>query len=147
MAMTSKDVLDDLRAQGFAAGVLYADDVAKILGKTRGAVYSLKADEGLPFPIIDVGGRPAVSIYAAAAILAGEQPPLTKPAAPDPTAPPAVGAPKRKRPDLGALRRSAALAFDFYAALDAELERIELDEFTPEAEQTNADIGRENQPR
>lgn len=143
MPMTSKDVLDDLRAQGFAASVLYANDIAKILGKTRGAVYSLKADEGLPFPIIEVGGRPAVSIYAAAAVLAGEQPPASKPSIPDPAAPTPMPAPKRKRADLGALRRSAALAFDFYAQLDAELERVELGNTALIAERTTLDLGRD----
>lgn len=141
--MTSKDVLDDLRVQGFAASVLYADDIAKILGKTRGAVYSLKADEGLPFPVIEVGGRPAVSIYAVAAVLAGEQPPASKPSAPDPAAPAPVPAPKRKRADLGALRRSAALAFDFYAQLDAALERMELSEAVLMAERDNKAMGRQ----
>jgi hypothetical protein len=141
--MNSQAILNDLRATfGPAKSVLYADEVAQVLGKTTSAVYSLLSREGLPFPVIEVGGRPAVSIYAVAAILAGEQTPSAKQVVPDPSVPPALAAPKRKRADLGTLRRSAALAFDFFAALDAELERIELDTEAREATLTNADLDR-----
>ena len=145
--MSFEAVLNDLRAIfGPAKSVLYAADIAQILGKSVSAVYSLKADGGLPFPVIEVGGRPAVSIYEAAGVLSGQQPPASKPAPPNPTAAPAIKT-KRPRPDLGALRRSAALAFDFFSELDAALERIELDDAALETEQTSADLGRESQPR
>jgi hypothetical protein len=144
--MDSKVILADLRERyGAAKTVLYADELAELLGKTRNAIYALNERDGLPFPVIEVGGRPAVSIYAAASVLAGEQLPPTKTPKSDPTAVPAVPPPKRKRANLGSIMRAAALQRDFFAELFHEFECIELmDEIAGgEVLPTNAELGRD----
>lgn len=119
--MDSTLILKDLQATYGPRKVLYSDDVAAILGKSVGAVYSMKSKDGFPLPIIEVGGRPGVSIYAMADWLADGA--HTKPKASTSKAPP-LAPPKRKRESLGKFLRGLRTQRNFLAELDAEVERL-----------------------
>jgi predicted DNA-binding transcriptional regulator AlpA len=66
------EILADLRQQfGEKKSVLYADELAQVLGKSTKAIYDLKNRGGLPVPVLPGEGRPCVSIHAVADWLAG----------------------------------------------------------------------------
>lgn len=64
-------ILKDLRQQFGKKSVLYAEDIAEVLGISLSASYSLKSRGGLNLPVVETGGRAGVSIYAVAEWLAG----------------------------------------------------------------------------
>ena len=69
--MDKSEILADLRQQfGEKKSVLYADELAQVLGKSTKAIYDLKNRGGLPVPVLPGEGRPCVSIHAVADWLA-----------------------------------------------------------------------------
>ena len=61
--MDSATILADLRQQfGNKRGVLYAEDLAEIFGRSEQALANLRHRGGFPLSIKPVGGRPTVSI-------------------------------------------------------------------------------------
>lgn len=126
--MTPELVLKDLREQFGQRSVLYSEDLAALLGKSVAAVDSLRSRGGFPLPIIQVGGRPAVSIHAVADWLVGETP-AEAPRKPRKAAvqPAPVPAPKRASESLGKYLLSVRLQREFLFELDAEIERILLE--------------------
>ncbi len=121
-------ILADLREQfGAKKTVLYADELADALGKTVDAIYSLTARDGLPVPILVVGGRPAASIYAVADWLAGNSVKAKK-CKPTPSSASSVPEPKRKRPSLGkyllALQVQQGFLAELHAAIQSNLASV-----------------------
>jgi hypothetical protein len=119
--MDSAAVLKDLREQFGPKSVLYSEDIAALLGKSRAAVESLRARGGFPVPVIQVGGRPAVSIHAMADFLSGKAP---QPVALPSKGSPAVQAPKRAGESLGKYLLSVRIQREFLFELDAEIEKL-----------------------
>ncbi len=120
--MDSTLILADLREQfGAKKTVLYADELADALGKSVDAIYSLTARDGLPVPILVVGGRPAASIYAVAEWLAGnavkakKSKQVTSPAT-------SIPEPKRKRASLGKYLLALQVQQGFLAELHAAIQ-------------------------
>jgi hypothetical protein len=115
-------ILADLREQfGAKKTVLYADELAEALGKTVDAIYSLTARDGLPVPILVVGGRPAASIYAVADWLAGNAVKAKK-SKPAPSTAVSIPEPKRKRASLGKYLLALQVQQAFLAELHAEIQ-------------------------
>ncbi len=115
-------ILADLREQfGAKKTVLYADELAEALGKTVDAIYSLTARDGLPVPILVVGGRPAASIYAVADWLAGNAVKAKKSKAAQSTAV-SIPEPKRKRASLGKYLLALQVQQGFLAELHAAIQ-------------------------
>ena len=96
-AMDKSEILADLRKQFGPGAYLYAKDIAVVLNMPSvGAVYEhIKRNGGLPWPIKWIGKRPAVSIYAVASSMAGEDMPVAKAKEPVPGKP-VLPAPKHK---------------------------------------------------
>lgn len=135
-------ILADLRSRHGDKSVLTASDIAKELGRSTDAVYSLNARGDLPFPLLEDTKTPCASIYAVADWLAGKSTAPKK--SPAKTTAPAAAAPdrSRKRESLAkyilAVKRQRDFFDEFYPALEAELLALEAAETT----QTNADLGR-----
>ncbi len=125
--MDREAVVKDLRDQFGRKSVLYADEIAELLGKSEQALANLKHRHGLPFPVKKVGGRPAVSIYDVADWLVGEpadrRTPEPKQA---PGSPPCVPSPARRRASLGKALLALRTQCDFLANVFAGLEAISL---------------------
>lgn len=96
--MDKAEILANLRQQFGPGSYLYARDIAVLLNSPSvGAVYErMKRVGGLPWPIVMVGKRPAVSIYAVAASLAGEDTPIAKKSKQPEPGKPVLPAPKHK---------------------------------------------------
>lgn len=122
--MDTKEILADLRARFGDVTVLYAKDIAVLLGSpSTGAVYELIRRGGLPFPVRPIGGRPAASIYDVAAWLTGDAEPRPKAAAPKEKA--TLPTPKYKVGN--AMAKAMALLrgqCNFLSQVEAELNKI-----------------------
>jgi hypothetical protein len=69
--MTPDQALNDLRREfGLGRGVLYAKDIAVLLGKSRKATANLISRNSLPFEVKKVGGLRCANIYDVADWLA-----------------------------------------------------------------------------
>ena len=125
--MDKQAILADLRAQFGKKSVLYAADLAELLGKSEQALANLRHRGGLTLPVKPVGGRPAVSIYAVVDWLADGEPIAPKSAKAAPKGSPPISTPARMRASLG----KALLAFrtqrDFLEDTFSRLEAIQLD--------------------
>ena len=120
--MDSTLILADLREQfGAKKTVLYADELAEALGKSVDAIYSLTARDGLPVPILVVGGRPAASIYAVADWLSGNAVRAKKSKVASSTSV-SIPEPKRKRASLGKYLLALQVQQGFLAELHAAIQ-------------------------
>ena len=122
--MDTSLILKDLRTQFPKQSVLYSDDIAALLGKSVAAADALKGRGGFPLPILEVGGRPAVSIYAVADWLAGGAIPKSRA---EQSKAPAPQTPKRRRESLGKYLLGLQVQRDFLGALTANIERLIID--------------------
>lgn len=129
-------ILKDLRSQfGAKKSVLYADEIASLLGKSEQALANLKARGGLPFPVSKVGGRLCASIYDVADWLAGDTPSAAPSSAKTPPGkPPAVPKPATRRASLGKSLLALKSQIDFLSAVFAGLEAISLSAGVPDGE-------------
>ena len=134
-------ILADLRSRHGDKSVLNAADIARELGRTVDAVYSLKGRDGLPFPLLPDASGPCASIYAVAEWLEG-------PTSKEKTKPDGVSAnsgvpePKRKRESLEKYLMAVRRQREFITEFELELEKIIVELNTNATELTNADIGR-----
>ena len=121
--MDAKAILADLREQFGRQNVLYADDLAELLGKSKQALANLIHRGGLPLTIKKVGGRLCVSIYDVAEWLAngGEAP---KKAANAINLPAPLPTPARHRQSLGKGLLALQMQRDFLSELSQRLEAI-----------------------
>ena len=121
-------ILADLRSRYGDKSVLSAADIARELGRTIEAIYSLHARGGWPFPDLENSTVPCASIYAVAEWLAG----LTEPKATKKTKhsePVPVFEPKsRKRESLGKYLMTVKRQQDFLREFSAEIEAIILED-------------------
>ena len=164
--MDEAQIAKDLKEQFGGRSVLYPADVAVVLGKTESAVASMKWRGGFPVPVILVGGRHAVSVYAMARWLArgedeseedssGEE--KTKPQETVPEAAisfPAVSSKhggKRDHKSLGKMLIGLRGQREFLAQLDAEIEAeilaAEADESAAEALERESGGGDSAEPQ
>ncbi len=121
--MDTSLILADLRQQFGQQSVLYPEDVAALLGKTVGAVASLRHRGGFPLPVTEVGGRPAVSIYDVADWLGNG----SKTAAKTPSKAPPLPPPANRRQSLGNALLGFQMQRDFIASLCRETEALLLE--------------------
>ncbi len=68
--MSVELVLEDLKKRYGDRKVLYARDIAEIIGESPSRVQRLLRARSLPFPVIHVGRHNGVSLYAVAQWLA-----------------------------------------------------------------------------
>lgn len=73
MSASFQEILADLRADFPGRQVLFAEDIAKVLGKTKAAVDRMRDRGTLQVHWSAIGGRLAVNIRDFAAFLAGPQ--------------------------------------------------------------------------
>lgn len=140
--MEKAEIVRDLREQFGLVSVLYAEQLAQVLGKSTDAVYALHKRKGLPFRVLLVGGRPAVSLLGVAEWLAeGGDTDEEEPRETSSGAPP-IPRPKRKQEELGGFLRNLVVQRNFLADLHSEIERIVLHVEAGEADISNEDIGR-----
>ena len=136
-----KEILDALLKEHGGAKVLYAKDVAKELGKpSAAAARALMNSDGCPLPVKHVGGRPAVTVFDMATWLAGEPVNSTQKTTvadinhvnhTDVSTAPLAG-PRTPRESLGKYLVTLRGQREFLFELDAEIERLILDDATPE---------------
>lgn len=139
--MDKNEILADLRQQfGEKKSVLYADELAQVLGKSTKAIYDLKNRGGLPVPVLPGEGRPCVSIHAVADWLAGgssaaypgrEGGILLAPA--ENALQPARKPKKATHQSMAAYLSTLRGQMDFLHQLHSEMERIIIDEESREA--------------
>jgi hypothetical protein len=124
--MDRDSVLRELRGQFGRKSVLYADDLAALLGKTEQALANLRHRGCLPFPIKKVGNRPAASIYDVADWLADESSDEDTKAKSKktPAGPAPVPSPARHRASLGKALLALRTQRDFLEAVFTHLEEI-----------------------
>lgn len=124
-------ILADLRTKPYGKGaLLYAADIAQELKSTPGAVYKLLDRGSLGVEVLEMGGRPAVSVHEWVDFLAGDL--TSKSKKPKKAAAPELAAPALPKPKYK-VNKDIAKAMsllrgqrDFYAQVEAELERLEL---------------------
>ena len=129
--MTKEETLADLRKTfGTVKSVLYAAELAQVMGLTTKAIYGLKDREGMPVPILPGTGRPCVSIHAVVDWLHGENPQAEKPApAPEGAVQyPPVPMPKRRREKMSSYISTLRRQIDFLNELHSEIERLDMAE-------------------
>ena len=125
-------ILADLRSKPYGKGaLLYAADIAQELKSTPGAVYKLLGRGSLGVDVVEVGGRPAVSVQEWVDFLAGDRSPKSsKPKEepePEPPEAPKLQKPKYKvNKDIAKAMSLLRGQRDFYAQVEAELERLVL---------------------
>ena len=68
--MNTDSIVEDLRKTFGKQSILYADDMAKLIGSDHRVVKSLEGHKAIPLPTMKIGGRTGVSIYAVADWLA-----------------------------------------------------------------------------
>ncbi|MEO6973639.1 MAG: hypothetical protein ABI135_09510 [Rhodoferax sp.] len=100
--MESSPVLLFLQAQFPGQLVLYVDDVAKVLGKSKKAISNLIARKGLPFEIKTVGSHRCVDIFQVAQWLSSN-PEIVQETVSEPAPAPA----KRKRKSVAVPKTKA----------------------------------------
>jgi hypothetical protein len=133
--MTKEEMAADVRKTlglGAAQSVLYAKDLAKLLGTTTKAAYGLNDRSGWPVDPLPGTGRPCVSIYAVVDWLLGEAPAKNPESAKAGDYPP-VPAPKRKRRPIPNYLATLRRQMDFIGELHAELEAIDVADEIEEA--------------
>lgn len=124
--MTKEETLADLRKTfGTAKSVLYAAELAQVMGLTTKAIYGLKDREGMPVPILPGTGRPCVSIHAVVDWLHGEKP---VPAPQGAVQYPPVPMPKRRREKMSSYISTLRRQIDFLNELHSEIERLDMAE-------------------
>lgn len=97
--MNSETVLKDLRAQFGKQSVLFAEDLAELIGVDHPTVKKINAGLGIPLPLKKVGNRYGISIYAVAEWLASPDAPKKAKGMQKSIEP--LAKPKRVRPSLG----------------------------------------------
>lgn len=141
MDKKTKEIVEDIRSAFGPVGVLYAEQLGQYLGRPTKGIYDLW--ESLPVPVVQVGGRPAVTVLDVAAWLASGQP---RNAAKTKAGAPPVPPPKRKREQLEILARGLLIQREFLADFYAEIERQLIASETGETDLTNEDLGRGGHP-
>lgn len=120
--MTKEEVLADLRTQFGKQSVLYAEDLADLLGKSKEAVLALHGRNSLPFPVKKIGGRIGVSIFDVADYLSDSEKVQTKKGS-SLIDFPSLPVPKNHRQSLGKLLLAFQNTRDFYNDFCANLEK------------------------
>lgn len=142
--MDEKIIYDDLRQQFGPVSVLYSEQIAVVLGKSPAAVLALISRNGLPIPVLEVGGRPAVAVRAVAKWLASAG--KVKEEGPTPAGAPAVAAPKRKQHKFGGSLIALRLQINFLSELHNEIENMILRDEIEKPDIDNGDLGRGDGP-
>ena len=120
--MNIEIILKDLREQFGQQTVLYAEDIAKLLGEDHRVVKSLLKANSLPITVKKVRTRLGVSIYEVAEWLATSDEIQSKTKH---TSEIKVKAPSKKRPSLGKSLIALKTQMDFLTEIIIELNYME----------------------
>jgi len=120
--MNIEIILKDLREQFGQQTVLYAEDIAKLLGEDHRVVQSLLKANSLPITVKKVRTRLGVSIYEVAEWLATSDETQSKSKLTSETK---VKRPSKKRPSLGKSLIALKTQMDFIAEIIIELNYME----------------------
>jgi hypothetical protein len=123
--------LKDLRDQFGKKSVLFAEDIAELIGGDHSVVKKIKAGYGIPLPLKKVGNQYGVPIQDMAEWLASPDAPKKPKNAKKSFEP--LEKPKRARPSLGRALLALRTQMDFLGAVYARLEAIELQASTKKA--------------
>ncbi len=129
--MDKNDILADLRAQFGVVNVLYAPQIAILLNKpSAGAVLEHIKRGGFPLPVLVVGGRPAVSIFAVVNWLAGDlnSPPKATENSESITKPKVSDSKRKARSNVAKAMAAIRVQRNFLAELDSEMEVLILEQ-------------------
>lgn len=124
--MDASEKLKDLRAQFGKKSVLFAEDIAELIGADHGAVKMIKSGLGLPLPLKKVGSKYGVPIHDVATWLSSPDAPKKASGAPGKKPIEPLAKPKRARPSLGRALLALRTQMDFLGEVHAHLEAIEL---------------------
>ncbi len=116
--MNTALIVEDLRKTFGQQSVLYADDIAKLIGSDHRVVKSLEAHHAIPLPTMKIGNKTCVSIYAVASWLASSDKPAPSTAK---TSVKRLKMPARARASLGRSLLSLRTQIDFLEAVHLEL--------------------------
>lgn len=122
--MDAEAKLKDLRKQFGKRSVLYADDMAELIGADHQATKAVKSGFGIPLPLKKVRGRYGVAIYDAADWLSSPDAPKAPKAKTSKA--PLLGKPARLRPSLGKALLALRKQMDFLNEVYSYLEMIEI---------------------
>lgn len=123
--MQSELILKDLREQFGQQTVLYAEDLAKLLGSDHRVVKTLLNQQSIPIAVKKVGNRVGVTIYEVAEWLSKSehfQAPTANKTLKQ------VKAPARARASLGRSLIALQTQIDFLTDIYIELGHLEIDE-------------------
>ena len=134
--MSIDAVLARLNADFGNKEVLDAADLAQVLGKSAEATNTLIRREGLPLPVMKVGGRNCVSKQAVAVWLAGNCIENNKSARVRPGEAEPLPPPTRKRPNIAGSLLCLTQQIAFLTELHHELDAVLLNMTVPDIDQT-----------
>lgn len=134
--MSIDAVLARLNADFGNKEVLDAADLAQVLGKSAEATNTLIRREGLPLPVMKVGGRNCVSKQAVAVWLAGNCIEKSKTARARPGEAEPLPPPSRKRPNIAGSLLCLTQQIAFLTELHHELDAVLLTMTMPDIDQT-----------
>ena len=123
--------LKDLRDQFGKKSVLFAEDIAELIGADHATVKKIKSGMGIPLPLKKVGSQYGVPIHDLADWLASPDAPKKPKSAKKSFEP--LEKPKRARPSLGRALLALRTQMDFLGAVHAHLEAMELQASTKPA--------------
>ena len=138
--MNTDSILEDLRKTFGKQSILYAEDIAKLLGSDHRVVKSLEAKQAIPLPMKKVGNKVGVSIYAVADWLASSDKPS---ASPRKTSVKHLKMPARARASLGRSLLFLRTQIDFLEEICVEL--YVLDSESQAEDEINRLLSRPNQ--
>jgi len=129
--MDASEKLKDLRTQFGKKSVLFAEDIAELIGADHGAVAKIKSGMGIPLPLKKVGSKYGVPIQDVATWLSSPDAPKKAPGAAGKKPIEPLGKPKRTRPSLGRALLALRTQMDFLGEVHARLEAIEIRQPAP----------------
>lgn len=122
--MDAEAKLKDLREIFGKKSVLFAEDIAELIGADHATVKKIESGYGIPLPLKKVGNRYGVAIYDVADWLSSPDAPKKPKSSKKAIAP--LGKPKRSRPSLGRTLLAMRTQMDFLGAVYAHLEAIDM---------------------
>lgn len=123
--MDASEKLRDLREQFGKKSVLFAEDIAELIGADHGAAAKIKSGMGIPLPLKKVGSKYGVPIHDVATWLSSPDAPKEAAKSGKASAEP-LAKPQRVRPSLGRALLALRTQMDFLGEVHAHLEAIEI---------------------
>lgn len=130
--MGAESKLNDIHKQFGKKVILYAEDIAELIGEDHQAVKAVKAGMGIPLPLKKIRGRYGISTVDVAAWLSTPDAPKA-PKKSGASSPP-LSKPSRSRPSLGKALLALRTQLDFLNQVHSALEAIDLRRVAPNAD-------------